>query len=274
MIVGGQAQDVGIGGYITGGGHSQLSVLYGMAADQVLEATIVSPSGQILTINACQNAEYFYAFRGGGGGTFGVLIDVTVKTFPTPPVTILTLEIISPTADDAFFEQMAYIMSQYPYLSNYSISGYPYIFPVYPTSANTSVAMYQAGFMLHDGTSGEEMTEIFEPILSHINTTWPGTYLVNSTAKYPSFYTDFLDFHDTSSAGADQIVGSRLLPVDVLVGNFTMLVEAVKGFTSILATSGAAPFLLGGKGVANAVPAGGSDAVLPAWRKSLVHMGE
>ena len=274
VIVGGQAQDVGIGGYITAGGHSHLNVLYGMAADQVLEATIVSPSGSILTINACQNSEYFYAFRGGGGSTFGVLIDVTVKTYPTPPVTTLTLEIISPTADDTFFEQMAYIMSQYPYLSNYSISAYPYIYPIYPISATNSVAVYEGVFLLHDGTSGASMTEIFSPIIEYISSAWPGTYLLNSTTEYPSFYAHFQANHDTSAAGTDQFLGSRLLSADVLTSNLTALTAAVKGFTGTLATSGGAPFLLGGKGVKNAVPQGGSDAVLPAWRSSLVHFGK
>ena len=32
-------------------------------------------------------------------------------------------------------------------------------------------------------------------------------------------------------------------------------------------------YLLGGKGVADAVPRGGSDAVNPAWRKAVVHAG-
>lgn len=274
VIVGGQAVDVGIGGYITAGGHSNLAVLYGMAADQMLEATIVSPLGEILTINACQNSEFFYAFRGGGGGTFGVLLDVTVKTFPTPPITMLSLEIISPTADEAFYEQMAYIMSQYPYLSNYNIVAYPYIFPIYPTSNTTSIALYEAGFLIHDGTSGAAMTEIFAPIFEHITSTWPGTYLVNTTSEFPSFYSNFQVLHDTTAAGTDQVLGSRLLDEEVLTGDFTALVEAVKGFTPALATSGAAPFLLGGKGVRDAVPEGGSDAVLPAWRKSLVHMSK
>jgi hypothetical protein len=52
------------------------------------------------------------------------------------------------------------------------------------------------------------------------------------------------------------------------------LTAAVKSFTRNLATSGGAPFLLGGKGVKDAVPQRGSDAVLPAWRSSLVHFGK
>lgn len=110
---------------------------------------------------------------------------------PNIHVQLPTLEIISPTADDAFFEKMAYIMSQYPYLSNYSISAYPYIYPIYPISATTSVAIYEGDFLLHDGTSGATMTEIFSPIINYISSTWSGTYLLNSSTEYPHFTPTF-----------------------------------------------------------------------------------
>ena len=63
-IVGGGAGTVGIGGYLTGGGHSALSSTYGLAADQVLEMEIVTPGGHILTANECQNTDLFWAMRG------------------------------------------------------------------------------------------------------------------------------------------------------------------------------------------------------------------
>jgi len=63
-IVGGGAGTVGVGGYLTGGGHSAFSSTYGMAADQVLEMEIVTPGGKISTINECQNTDLFWAMRG------------------------------------------------------------------------------------------------------------------------------------------------------------------------------------------------------------------
>jgi FAD/FMN-containing dehydrogenase len=63
-IVGGGAGTVGVGGYLTGGGHSWLSMTYGMAADQVLEIEMVTPGGDILTVNECQNQDLFWAMRG------------------------------------------------------------------------------------------------------------------------------------------------------------------------------------------------------------------
>ena len=63
-IVSGGAGTVGVGGYLTGGGHGALSSTYGMAADQVLEMEVVTPGGDILTINECQNRDLFWAMRG------------------------------------------------------------------------------------------------------------------------------------------------------------------------------------------------------------------
>lgn len=55
---------VGIGGYLTGGGHGALSATYGLAADQVLEMEIVTPNGSIWTLNECQHQDLFWAMRG------------------------------------------------------------------------------------------------------------------------------------------------------------------------------------------------------------------
>lgn len=64
--VGGADPDVGVGGYLTGGGHSPISAQYGMASDQALEFEIVTPSGDILTVNECSHTDLFWATRGVG----------------------------------------------------------------------------------------------------------------------------------------------------------------------------------------------------------------
>jgi FAD/FMN-containing dehydrogenase len=55
---------VGVGGHLTRGGHASLSAYYGLAADNALEFEIVTPGGEILTINECQNQDLFWATRG------------------------------------------------------------------------------------------------------------------------------------------------------------------------------------------------------------------
>ena len=64
IIVGGDDAGVGLGGYLTGGGHSPISGQYGLAADNVLEMEVVTPSGDLVTLNQCSNPDLFFAFRG------------------------------------------------------------------------------------------------------------------------------------------------------------------------------------------------------------------
>ena len=63
-VVGGADPNVGIGGWITGGGHSPLSSKFGLGADQVLEMEVVTADGEFRTINTEKNSELFWAMRG------------------------------------------------------------------------------------------------------------------------------------------------------------------------------------------------------------------
>ncbi|KAJ6598367.1 FAD-binding domain-containing protein [Mycena vulgaris] len=84
IAVGGSAASVcAAGGYLQGGGHSALGPTFGMAADNVLEFHIVVASGKLLQVNSVTNSDLFYALRGGGPGSWGVLISATFRTFPT-----------------------------------------------------------------------------------------------------------------------------------------------------------------------------------------------
>ncbi|KAH7921420.1 FAD-binding domain-containing protein [Leucogyrophana mollusca] len=81
--VGGYATTVGAsGGWLMGGGHSILSPVLGLGVDRVLEFKIVTPDGELRIANECQNTDLFWALRGGGGGTFGVVLESTSKVEP------------------------------------------------------------------------------------------------------------------------------------------------------------------------------------------------
>jgi FAD/FMN-containing dehydrogenase len=63
-VVGGGGRTVALGGFLTGAGHSILSPHYGLATDQILEMEVVTPKGEILTLNECQNTDLLWAMRG------------------------------------------------------------------------------------------------------------------------------------------------------------------------------------------------------------------
>lgn len=63
-LVGGTGDTIGLGGYLTGGGHSPLSAKLGLAVDQVLEMEVVTAFGEHLIANEVLNNDLFWAMRG------------------------------------------------------------------------------------------------------------------------------------------------------------------------------------------------------------------
>ena len=66
MVVGGADPNVGLGGWLTGGGHSPLSGKYGLGPDNVVQLELVTPRGEVVTANECKNPDLFFAMRGVG----------------------------------------------------------------------------------------------------------------------------------------------------------------------------------------------------------------
>ncbi|KAI0014779.1 hypothetical protein F4780DRAFT_766850, partial [Xylariomycetidae sp. FL0641] len=150
-IVGAEGRTVGItGGYILGGGHSPLSSIYGMASDQVLSMEIVTADGRFVTASETSNPDLFWALRGGGGSTFGVVTSMVIKAFPQISATTLTFNF--ETDDDITIDQFwdvvrAYFQDfpkyvdagMYSYFSLNALSG-KYIFSMQPWFAPNMTA--------------------------------------------------------------------------------------------------------------------------------------
>jgi FAD/FMN-containing dehydrogenase len=50
--------------------------------DSAVEFDVVTADGQLRTINQCNDLDLFWAMRGGGGGTFGVLASYRFQLHP------------------------------------------------------------------------------------------------------------------------------------------------------------------------------------------------
>lgn len=74
---------VGYAGWATLGGYGPLSSLYGMGVDQIVRARLVNAQGDIVDANE----ELLKGIRG-GGGIFGVIVELTIKVFPLKEVSI------------------------------------------------------------------------------------------------------------------------------------------------------------------------------------------
>jgi len=83
-VQGGGCTTVGVAGLVQSGGFGSFSKGFGTAAGSLLEAQIVTADGVLRTVNPCQDAELYWALKGGGGGSWGVITQVTLRTHDLP----------------------------------------------------------------------------------------------------------------------------------------------------------------------------------------------
>ncbi|KAG0291488.1 hypothetical protein BGZ96_005126 [Linnemannia gamsii] len=75
----GTCPSVGIGGHTLGGGFGLLSRKYGLLIDSLLEIELVNADGDLITVGPYDNPDLFYALKGAGGGSYGVVTSFTFK---------------------------------------------------------------------------------------------------------------------------------------------------------------------------------------------------
>ncbi|KAK7702027.1 hypothetical protein SLS64_009888 [Diaporthe eres] len=206
VVVVGDCPTVGIaGGYTQGGGTSPLGSKFGLAADQVLEWDVVTPTGKVLTATLDQNSDLYWALTGGGGGTYGIVLSMTVKLHQDMPTGGATLSFTE--SSDKFWDAVQMFMMNLPAIVDAGATVYWWVVP-----GNTFV-MPQS--YLPNGTA-QDLERLLRPTLSALNQS--GINYDFSSNNYPAFQDAFHTMNPEMNI-TELSIGGRLIPRSLISSN-------------------------------------------------------
>lgn len=112
-VQGGGCTTVGVAGLVQSGGFGSFSKGFGTAAVGLLEAEVVTADGRVRVVNDCNDSDLFWALKGGGGGTFGIVTQLTLRTHELPVFFGSAGGVIEAQSDAAFARLIARLISFY-----------------------------------------------------------------------------------------------------------------------------------------------------------------
>ncbi|KAH7886480.1 hypothetical protein F5I97DRAFT_1829115 [Phlebopus sp. FC_14] len=257
MMVGGISAGGSIGaagGWLAGGGHSILSPNYGLGVDNAIEMTVVLSTGDHVTANEHQFSDLFWALRGGGGATYGIVTSVTYHTYPSLPVQMYSCQ-ANFTNATAMEESVAELMHSQIQFTDDGWGGYG-------AMSNSSLYFILVGpnMSAEAANAGTRAWTEYAQSLEQ--------YGVSSEAGivgYPSWYDWYMSLPSFFSAGASDglniMFTSRLLSRDTLENKY-------KNVTKMLLDCGASFNMIAGGKVNQVDP--DSAGLNPAWRNAIV----
>lgn len=278
-VISGQDGTVGPGGFIGGGGHGPLSSHYGLSADHVLQATVVTTEGEILVANDAQNQDLLWAIRGGGPGLYGIVVEYVLRTVPLPSNVVMSTLSMSiaqnqtaAAAEDSW-TAFATFVSSVPDLMDSGITGYG--FGV--TQENMGIELTMTLWTYNTTAAA------FKPLLESARQTildGVASQALSVEVSEPTVLPTFLSLYDIlnptrSRCGDISLSSSRLLgrrhlsdiPLNELRTHLQKISKAqVEGRQTRLVLG-----LQGGLGPRN-VQNEMRGALNPAWRSAYLHL--
>ncbi|KAI0556039.1 FAD-binding domain-containing protein [Xylaria curta] len=258
------------GGWLLGGGHGVLGPVYGMGADRVVEFQIVTPDGKERTVNACQDPDLFFALRGGGGSSFGVVLRATHSVIPRNPIAFADVHLPSNISSDTALEWIELLVDESLEWGRQGWGGH--VAGTYVTHFNPL-----PDYVSDNGTKARaSFQRVTDFALAHGGT--------SNVAVYPNWlyiWNTFLLPLDTMQGGNMGMGSSRLIPDELfateegkekLMSYFRSIAEI--GFNPVnFYTPVSTPFvyqrLQDPKGFANKTF---GTSLTPAWYRSLWHL--
>ncbi|KAJ2901620.1 FAD binding domain-containing protein [Zalerion maritima] len=255
------------GGYIQGGGHSILSSVHGMAADQALSFRIVAADGSLATASPQENPDLFWALAGGSPGSFGVVASVAVRAHPDPaPISGARFGFLRGNATGSFVDAVDYFHDALPSL----------------TSAGATVAYYadRDSFLISPltlpGGSESDALELLRPLSDKVvRELGLGVSVGLEAVESGSLAAHVDEFLGPLPWGQFEVerrqLGSRLIPGAAL-GRGSARRERMYGALRQVAQGGASFAAVAANATGKWDGAEDAGAVGRAWREALVHV--
>ena len=204
-VQGGGCTTVGVAGLIQSGGFGSFSKHYGLAAAGLLEAEVVTADGKIRVANPCTNPDLFWALKGGGGGSFGVVSSMTLRVRELLTSFGAVVVNIKAASDDAYRSLLRQFVSFYrEQLLNHHWGEQAHI------KADNSLAIN----MLFHGLDSEQATTIWKPFLDWVANS-PRAYtlqappvIVSGPARH-LWDVDYMREHHPGALVSDSRPGAR-----------------------------------------------------------------
>ncbi|KAJ7838180.1 FAD-binding domain-containing protein [Mycena olivaceomarginata] len=232
-----------IGGYHqtvspSGGGHSILSPVYGLGVDRVLQFKI--------------NTDLFWALRGGGGSTFGVVLESTIIVEPRIKLQVASFSFAKTSTNYQPFLKLIVDESY-----KWGTEGWGgHMGPMNLINVNPLLTT-------------EEATESLKSVTAYVKAQ-NGTVVIEELPSWQAFFTKYVTVAQ-ASVGVENTLTSRLIPTEIFTteaGRTTLTNTMVQ----MIDQYGVNPYIVVGtpflfKGPENAT------SVTPAWRKALWQIG-
>jgi hypothetical protein len=188
------------GGYVQGGGHGPLSTIYGMGADNVLAFEAITADGDYVTANERENADLYWALKGGGPSTFAVVTSVAVKTFPEIPVagTIININ-QTHTNDSAVFNEGFRIFHN---LSNHYVDNGMFVY------FELSTGRLHIQPFVGPKMDKAKLLSVLKPLFDQLDAAKIPYDTV--TKEFPTFFEFYIDMFEDEAPNQNSIVGGRI----------------------------------------------------------------
>jgi FAD/FMN-containing dehydrogenase len=236
-----------------------------MAADQALEWEVVTANGTLVTATPTENSDLYWALSGGGGGTYGIVLSLTVRAYVDTIVGGVSLALPSPSGsinDDILWDAISFFY-------RHAVAG------IVDAGAHVQGAVYGPIFILSEvtipGLTEDGMRSVMKPFTDYLDNR-AIQYQMNVTS-YPGFYEHADHYVGPFPHGitySAQIQGGVMISRETLLSNSTGP-ELIARLRHISTTTDfmVLPYSFNGGAKDPSTPA---NAVHAGWRDALAYI--